>query len=167
MDNARRDVRLAGTLLAIGAGVLLFNVTQATPPAGIVSNAMLAQGATLSPLAENISVGDWVLRLEDKGPSEFYLQDLVIGPKGRSGWHTHPGLLMITVKDGSVDWYDKDCNKRTYGAGQSFTEGAEPHNVLNSTDRDVHLLGAYIVKKGEARRAESEMPKCGAALGIQ
>lgn len=177
MNNARKDtkyhqnfgiaVRLAGALLAIGAGLLLFTVTQATPPARIVSNVMLAQGATVSPLAETIAVGDWTVHLEDKGQSELYFQDLVLGPQGRSGWHTHPGLLLITVKEGSVDWYDKDCHKRTYEAGQSFTESAEPHNVLNSGTREVHLLIAYIVKKGEARRAESPQPKCGEALGIQ
>src|SRR5690349_14441971 len=141
MENARKEtryhltfataIRLVGTMLAIGAGLLLFTVTQATPPAGIVSNVTLAEGATQSPLAESIAVGDsWALRLEDKGQSAFFFQDLVIAPQGRSGWHTHPGLLLITVKEGSVDWYDKDCNKRTFEAGQSFTESAEPHNVL-------------------------------------
>jgi hypothetical protein len=32
----------------------------------------------------------------------------------------------------AVDWYDKNCAKRAYTARQSFTESAEPHNVLNS-----------------------------------
>jgi quercetin dioxygenase-like cupin family protein len=161
-------MRILGVLLAIGAGVLLVTLTQATPPAGVVSNVMLAQGATVMPLAEKINVGDsWMVHLEDKGQSEFYFQDVVLGPQGRSGWHTHPGLLLITVKEGSVDWYDKDCNKCTYRAGQSFTEGAEPHNVLNPGPGNAHLLGAYIIKKGEPRRSESQQPKCGEALGIQ
>jgi quercetin dioxygenase-like cupin family protein len=167
-SNRPAGVRILGALLAIGAAVFLVNLTQATPPAGVISNVMLAQGATAMPLAEKINVGDaWMVHLEDKGQSEFYFQDFVLGPQGRSGWHTHPGLLLITVKDGRVDWYDKDCSKRTYGAGQSFTEGAEPHNVLNAGPGNAHLLIAYIVKKGEPRRSESQQPKCGEALAIQ
>jgi quercetin dioxygenase-like cupin family protein len=159
---------ILGVLAALCAVVLFATVTRATPPAGVISNVMLAQGATVMPLAEMIGVGDsWTVHLEDKGQSEFYFQDLVVGPQGRTGWHTHPGLLLITVKEGVVDWYDKDCTKRTYGSGQSFTEGAEPHNVLNPGSGNAHLLIAYIVKKGEPRRGESEQPKCAGAQGIQ
>lgn len=155
-------------LAIVSVGVVVATVALATPPAGVVSNVMLAQGATVIPLSEKISVGDnWAVILEDKGQSEFYFQDLVVGPGGRTGWHSHPGLLLITVKEGSVDWYDKDCAKRSYTAGQSFTESAEPHNVLNPGPGNTRLLIAYIVKKGEPRRIESPQPKCGEALGVQ
>ena len=140
----------------------------ATPPAGVVSNVLLAQGATVVPLNEKIAVGNnWSVSLEDKGQSEVYFQDLVVGPGGRTGWHSHPGLLLVTVKEGSVDFYDKDCVKRTYGVGQSFSESAEPHNALNSGSVNAHLLIAYIVKKGDPRRIETSQPNCGEPLGLQ
>jgi quercetin dioxygenase-like cupin family protein len=88
-------------------------------------------------------------------------------PGGRTGWHSHPGLLLITLKDGSVDFYDKDCGKHTYTAGQSFTEGAEPHNVVNSGSGNARLLVAYIVKSGEPRRIEDPQPRCGEALQLR
>jgi hypothetical protein len=71
------------------------------------------------------------------------------------------------VKEGSLDFYNKDCVKHSYSAGQSFTEAAEPHNGLNPGPGNVHLLVAYIVKKGEPRRIESPQPKCGETLGLQ
>src|SRR6267378_7575023 len=75
----------------------------ATPPAGVVSNVIVAQGVTIGPVKERIDVGDnWAAHLEDKGQSEFYFQDLVVGPGGYTGWHSHPGLLLVTVKEGSV-----------------------------------------------------------------
>lgn len=156
-------------LAIVGAAVVLATPSaQATPPVGYLSNVMLAQGATVLPLREKISVGDnWGVTLEDKGQSEFYIQDLVVGPGGRSGWHSHPGLLLLTVKEGSVDFFDKDCGKRTYVAGQSFIEGAEPHDVLNPGAGNTRLFVAYIVKKGEPRRIESPQPKCAEALGVQ
>jgi quercetin dioxygenase-like cupin family protein len=167
-NNREHIVRIARRSLAVlGAVAVVSTTTLATPPAGVVSNVILAQGATVIPLKEKITVGDnWSVNLEDKGQSDFYFQDLVVGPGGRTGWHSHPGLLLITVKEGSVDFYDKDCVKRTYGAGQSFSESAEPHNALNSGSGNAHLLIAYIVKKGEPRRIESAQPKCGEAFGL-
>jgi len=139
----------------------------ATPPAGVVSNVIVAQGVTSGPLNERIDVGgSWAVRLEDRGESEFYFQDLVIGPGGYTGWHSHPGLLLITIKEGSVDFYGKDCAKQTYASGQSFTEGAEPHTAVNRGSGNARLLVAYVLKKGEPRRIEASQPPCGAALAI-
>ena len=133
-------------------------------PVGIESNVLLAQGRTLRPLKEYIKVGsDWAVSLEDSGQSEFYFQDLVIRPGGRTGWHSHPGLLLITLKEGSIDFYGKGCGKHTYAGGQSFTEGAEPHNIVNSGSGNARLLIAYIVKSGEPRRVENPQPRCGEA----
>jgi quercetin dioxygenase-like cupin family protein len=147
--------------------VLVPTLAFATPPAGVVSNVIVAQGVTLGPVKERADVGDsWAVHLEDKGQSEFFFQDLVVGPGGYTGWHSHPGLLLITVKEGSVEFYDKECTKHTFAAGQSFTEGAEPHAAMNRGTGNARLLVAYIVKKGEPRRIEAPQPKCGATFGI-
>ena len=161
-------MRWSTTLVAMLAwSVVVPTFSVATPPAGVVSNLIVAQGATLGPVKERAAIGDsWAVNLEDKGQSEFYFQDLVVGPGGYTGWHSHPGLLLITVKEGGVEFYDKACTKHTYMAGQSFTEGAEPHAAMNRGTRNARLLVAYIVKKGEPRRIEAPQPQCGAALGI-
>ena len=158
-----------GTMLftMFACSVVVPTFAFATPPAGVVSNVIVAQGVTLGAIKERADVGDsWMVNLEDKGQSEFYFQDLVVGPGGYTGWHSHPGLLLITVKEGSLEFYDKECAKHTYGAGQSFTEGAEPHAAMNRGTGNARLLVAYIVKKGEARRIEASQPPCGATLGI-
>ena len=97
---------------------------------------------------------------------EFVHVPLVVGPDGYTGWHSHPGLLLITVKEGSIEFYDQDCVKHIYGAGQSFTEGAEAHAALNRGPSNARLLVTYILKKGEPRRIEAPQPKCGATLSI-
>ena len=90
-----------GIFMAIGIGILIPVVAVATDPAGVVSNVMLAQGPTLKDIDEHIKVGDaWMVNLETKGQSDFYFQDLVVGPGGRTGGHSHPGLLMVTVTPG-------------------------------------------------------------------
>ncbi len=153
------------TLLACTA--VAPTVAFGTPPAGVVSNVIVAQGTTVGRVKERADVGGtWAVHLEDKGESEFFFQDLVVGPGGYTGWHSHPGILLITVKEGSVEFYNQDCAKQTYAAGQSFTEGAEPHAAMNRGTGNARLLVAYIVKKGEPRRIEAAQPTCGATLNI-
>src|SRR5215475_1447951 len=159
--------RIQDLLVGIVASAVVVSFAVATDPAGIVSNVIIAQGAVTGRIDEHIQIGSaWKLTLEVQGEAEFFHQDFVVGPGGRSGWHSHPGILLLTVKEGSIDWYDKDCAKRTYTAGQSFTEAAQPHNVLNSGTTNARLLAAYITKKGDPRRIESAQPECGARLGI-
>jgi len=155
--------RVQELLLGIAASVAIVSFAVATDPTGMVSNVIVAQGTVAGGIDEHIQIGSaWKLTLETQGELEFFHQDLVVGPGGRSGWHSHPGILLITVKEGSVDWYDKDCVKHTYTAGQSFTEGAQPHNVLNSGTTNARLLIAYVTKKGDPRRIENAQPECGA-----
>ena len=161
-------MRLQAALFTmLTCGVVVPALAFATPGAGVISNVIIAQGATVGPVKERADVGDsWGVNLQDRGQSEFYIQDLVVGPGGYTGWHSHPGILMVTVKEGSLEFYDKDCTKHTYAAGQSFTEGAEPHAAMNRGTGKARLLVAYIVKKGESRRIEAAQPACGATLGI-
>ncbi len=96
----------------------------ATEPSGVVSNVILGQGTPVKEIDEHVSRGDmWMVKLQNKGQSDFFYQDLVVAPGGRTGWHHHPGLLMITVKEGTVDFYDARCTKQIFTTGQAFTEG--------------------------------------------
>src|ERR1043166_7533848 len=136
-------------------GLAFANPGGATEPSGVVSNVMLAQGRTISSLKEKIKVGaEWTVALEDNGSSELYFQDLVIGPGGYSGWHSHPGLLLITMKEGSIDFYNKDCVKATYVAGQSFSEGADPHAAVNTGSATATRMVSYVVKRSEEHTSE-------------
>ena len=88
-------------------------VALATPGSGVVSNVILATGTTLDALSEEVLVdgnvdGDdnaqhgnhWQVKLATSGVSNFYVQDATIAPGGYSGWHTHPGVLLVTVRRG-------------------------------------------------------------------
>lgn len=47
-------------------------------------------------------------------------------PAGTSGWHTHPGPVIVTVVDGEVQVTNADdCLSRTYTAGQAFIDPGE------------------------------------------
>ena len=46
-----------------------------------------------------------------------------------SGWHSHPGIVIATVKSGAVT-RQVGCKVKTFTAGDSFTE-VDPHYVKN------------------------------------
>lgn len=44
-------------------------------------------------------------------------------PGGTSGWHTHPGPVIVSVTDGTVELVnERDCVVRSYSAGDAFLD---------------------------------------------
>lgn len=148
----------------------------ATPPSGIVLNQIVAKGADPDEIGEKFHIAaspdqagqteDWRLKVQTRGATDFYVQHLVVGPGGYSGWHTHPGLLIGTVVSGSIDFYDANCQKRSFTAGQVFTENTEVHAIINTGAVDADLSIAYLIQHNAPRRIEAAAPACAASTGI-
>ena len=156
--------------LAIGC-LILFSITAwATPGSGFLFNIILNRAQAPGPL-HSVAKGEaadgskWHLQLKTTGArSDFVVQDVALAPGGYSGWHSHPGPVLITVKEGTASWYDADCVLQTYTAGMAFIEDAEAiHNVRNeSATQTLRLVNTYIVPTGVATRVdESAPPQCG------
>jgi quercetin dioxygenase-like cupin family protein len=99
--------------------------------------------------------------LETEGAANFIVQDVIFAPGGTTGWHKHPGVLLLslTVDSGSVDWYDAKCVKHVYNAGDSWTEGTTLHDVVNNSSSNAHFIVTYLV----ARRQQANR-RTGAVL---
>lgn len=55
-------------------------------------------------------------------------------PDGTSGWHRHPGVVIVNVVEGEVEvTWEHDCVPRTYVAGESFFDPGEIH-IADSGD---------------------------------
>lgn len=39
-----------------------------------------------------------------------------------SGWHTHPGLVVVQVREGSLQMTQANCATKTVGVGETFIE---------------------------------------------
>jgi quercetin dioxygenase-like cupin family protein len=86
--------------------------------------------------------GNWV-RLETRGPSDFYVVENTVTPGGYSGWHTHPGPSLVTVKSGTATFFDGDdttCNPRVYVEGNGFIDRGDGHVHMVRNDGDVDLV---------------------------
>lgn len=39
-----------------------------------------------------------------------------------SGWHVHPGLVIVSIEAGAVQFYQGSCTPKTYTAGDTIIE---------------------------------------------
>ena len=168
-----RTKLIAGTVaLAALVGGLAF----ATPIVGLVFGAILSTGSTNSdvnvrahvavPATATASEVDFEAQLETEGPSTFITQDVSYLPGGHTGWHTHPGILLVSMTEGSLEWYDANCKLHVYSAGDSFTENTQLHYARNVGTVNNRFMVTYVLAKGQPRRIDKAAPACAAALGL-
>jgi hypothetical protein len=111
--------------------------TRAAVLAGAVAAALIAVGAALAitstVLADGNTVNDGkfvsergAIKLKTGG--SVRVRDILTtgAPPGfSSGWHTHPGPVLVVMTPtsvGSLTLYDEHCNPTTIGANQAYIE---------------------------------------------
>jgi quercetin dioxygenase-like cupin family protein len=106
------------------------------------------------------------VELESEGPSTVSTQDAAYGVGGVNGWHSHPGMVAVTLVSGSIQWFDENCVETDYTAGQSWTEGSKLHYFRVVGTAGIHLTAFFITAQGAALRSDESAPACAAALGL-
>jgi quercetin dioxygenase-like cupin family protein len=86
---------------------------------------------------------------------DFVFQTITFAPGGHTGWHSHPGVLLVAVESGAVTRYEHDCTRNTFSAGQSFVERGPQHVIFvkNEGATPAKVQIAYIVPAGTANPA--------------
>jgi len=167
----RKTKVLLGSALAASITV---GLAVATPTIGAWYNVILSTGTAerdINTHAHLVIPGmdeDFSAVLATEGASNIIQQEVKFSPGGTTGWHTHPGIVILTLAadSGPVDWYDSKCGKTVYNAGDSWTEGTKLHDVVNGGSTDAHFLVTYIVAKDVSKRTDQAAPRCAAALGL-
>jgi quercetin dioxygenase-like cupin family protein len=150
------------------------------PIAGTVTAALLAlvlllplgragatDGAGVSSTIVSRGTIDRNVRVHTKQATDFVFARVTLQPDGYTGWHTHPGPLLVVVASGTLTRYDSDCDARVYTKGQAFTEPAGRRHVhmgVNKTSAPVVLDITYVVPAGGPLRDEAPTPKCAVGL---
>jgi quercetin dioxygenase-like cupin family protein len=166
---------------AVAAVSGIAGIAFAKPQVGILLNLPVTVGAILKDVRDHVHLNlnsntganddnDWNVEFSTEGPSNFTFADLnVVASSGHTGWHTHPGVLLISVASGSIEWFDEKCQRTVYNAGDSLTETNKPHYVRNIGTVDSRLLIAYVIPKDMPRRIDipfDSIPACAHAAGI-
>lgn len=67
-------------------------------------------------------------------------------PGGSSGWHTHPGPVIVTVTEGKVDVTNaNDCVTRQYKAGDAFLDPGQGNVHIARNASSTNAAAAYAV----------------------
>jgi quercetin dioxygenase-like cupin family protein len=152
-------------LLALFAAVVLAETTLATPGSGITSvNVAVGRidGIDLKSETDTHKV-----KLRTKGSSDVYVVSNKIAPGGHTGWHSHPGPSLITVKSGTVTNYSGDnpmCSPQVYHAGTSFVDmgGDHTHMLRNEGSVEAETIAFQILPADAPRRIDVPNPgNCG------
>ena len=137
MKHARKRAAAATVGLAV-CGVTVA-VAAASPAFKFSATNLVAEAEMPNPLHVNSDL----VKLQTKDPVDVRFQEVNIEPGGRSGWHHHPGVVIVAVKEGMVTFVDgADCSATAYGPGS-------PHGSVFIEAGDV---------PGEARNMSTDLP---------
>jgi quercetin dioxygenase-like cupin family protein len=179
MKSTRRSTRLFVCMLV--ASLAFAGIAFATPIVGLLTSVILANGNSTTsdilvrsrvalPPAPGQEPGDddneWSGIILLHGPTNVQVQSFSYDVNGHTGWHSHPGMLVLTVVNGTIEWYDSNCNKTVYNTGDSFTENTGTHYFRNVGAGPMQGMVTYLLAKGQPRRIDQAAPPCAAALGI-
>ena len=138
---------IAVFVLAIGMGVT--GLALATPGSNAVSTELARQAMP-------------------RFTAHFTNRDIVVtefsfAPGGYTGWHSHPGKVIVGVARGSITLYresDPSCAGTTYTAGDVFIEHPDVvHQAVNEGTVGTVLNATYLgVPVGGSPRIDQEQP---------
>jgi quercetin dioxygenase-like cupin family protein len=114
----------------IAASLALTGVAIATAPTGSVVSRVYGAGTTND-----------TYELKARPDKNTVVASFTFGPNSSSGWHTHPGRTLVTVKSGTFTVYHaEDCEPLVYGPGEAFVElPTTVHVGRNETSEPVEL----------------------------
>ena len=150
---------------SIAAGLAL-----ATPIIGLISPILAAGNHQTDIHVHGTGTGttgvplEIVLKVE--GPATISTQDGAYGVGGHNGWHSHQGMVFVTMISGSIQWFNENCEETDYTAGDAWAEGSKLHYFRVVGTGGVHLMATFVTAQGAALRTDQPAPACAAALGL-
>src|SRR6476646_779060 len=133
------------------------------------------------------NIGPFHIRSTDGFDVEIKAQDntdiamstVVVGVGGTSGWHAHPGPVLVIVKTGAITFYRAGghsgsgfddaanngnaptCTRTVYPAGSAFVEVPAPGHVMlarNEGTVEATVSATYFAPAGAALRIDEPAP---------
>jgi quercetin dioxygenase-like cupin family protein len=164
-----RSVVLASIAVAVLVTAVVYTAV-ATPSSGIVSATVVARAAFVDPVDLKLKIDDGsqeVIHAPDA--QETVIQQIIIGPGGTTGWHSHPGPAVAMIKSGALALYsseDPTCTPRVYLAGQAFVDKGQGHVHFarnpSATDNVEIWVTYFDVPPGGSPRLDAANPgNCG------
>jgi outer membrane biosynthesis protein TonB len=84
-----------------------------------------------------------------------------IAPGGDTGWHSHAGPSIISVRAGrATEYHGDDPVGTVHAAGTAFVDdGRHAHLIRNEGKDDLELVAFQILPRGAERRVDQPQPQ--------
>lgn len=159
--------RKLGAIAAVSAGLAVAGLYMApalaTPGSGFVPGPIVTgQFDAFHTISHKDSRWpSWDLLFRTKADTDLGVDVLTVQPAGYSGWHSHAGPIYVTVKAGSVTWYNDACGARTFNVGDTYVEPAHSvHLVRNEGEVVATLVAVAPRPRGAPGRLDAAEPEC-------
>ena len=144
-------VVVIGTLAAVALG---------SPPSGVAITTLVTAN-----FDETGHLNSDQVKFQTKGATDVRMQQLVFSAGGRSGWHHHPGIVIVTVQSGALTLWESDCSSQTYGPGLPngavFAEGGDsPQEVTTAGGATVYATFVAPSVDPPVTRVEDDAISC-------
>lgn len=127
----RSKKRWAAATLAVAMIATFATVALGSPGVGFAPTNLVTAN-----LNHEVHVNSDRVKIQTKDQTYVRVQTITIAPGGVSGWHHHPGTVIVAVLSGAVTFTNSDCSSQTYGPGLPngavFVEGGDDPGQASS-----------------------------------
>ena len=141
---------------AASAFVLLGGVGASANPATGFTPTPLAKGN----LAQPVEISARGIDFSTESSTDVYIQKATFAAFGNTGWHQHPGLVVVNVKSGTLI-HHTGCLATVVHTGESFVETPLTTGMVeNPHPETAEVFFTIIVPKDSPARIEAVAPNC-------
>ncbi len=127
----RSRKKLSAAIIGVAVIAAFAAVALASPGVGFAPTTLVTGN-----LNNDVKWNSDRVKFQTKGPTDVRVQRIDIAAGGYSGWHHHPGIVIVNVASGQVTFTHSDCSSTTYGpglpTGAVFVEGGDDPSQASS-----------------------------------
>ena len=157
-----RTAILSRILMGAAVAAALSHAGASATPSFGTGQSVVASGLYTDIDVDAKRQSEWKAWLKVKGVSDVVVSNHSLIPGGYSGWHSHPGLSIVSVTQGALWLYDADdptCTPTIVAAGHGFVEaGDHVHIVRNEGGVEGRWTTTSIRPAGSAGRIDQPYP---------
>jgi quercetin dioxygenase-like cupin family protein len=118
----------------------LVGTAVATAPSGQQVNLLVRATGRLHAHHDGIAI-----KTRRRHQTDVAVATVTYPPGASSGWHHHPGLVVIAVQSGTVTFYDAKCRSHAYPAGRAFIEASNKPGLARNAGTENAVAQATFI----------------------
>ena len=89
------------------------------------------------------------VNLHVNGPSDTLVAKLTFQPGAETGWHVHPGPVVVVVNSGAlIETHSNGCTTEHPTGSVFFESAGEVHNATNQTNGVTEVYATFLSPEG-------------------